>query len=51
MRQARRLGMGTELQKLREYGIGDDIRLMIGSHSKAFASVGTGVGTGTGSKP
>jgi uncharacterized protein (DUF58 family) len=28
MRQARRLGMGTEFAELREYGIGDDIRLI-----------------------
>ena len=28
MRQARRLGMGTEFAELREYGVGDDIRLI-----------------------
>jgi len=28
MRQARRLGMGTEFAELRDYGIGDDIRLI-----------------------
>jgi uncharacterized protein (DUF58 family) len=28
MRQARRIGMGTEFAELREYGIGDDIRLI-----------------------
>lgn len=28
MRQARRFGMGTEFAELREYGIGDDIRLI-----------------------
>lgn len=28
MRQARRLGIGTEFAELREYGIGDDIRLI-----------------------
>lgn len=28
MRQARRLGMGTEFAELREYGIGDDTRLI-----------------------
>lgn len=28
MRQKRRLGMGTEFSELREYGIGDDIRLI-----------------------
>ena len=28
MRQARRIGMGTEFAELREYGVGDDIRLI-----------------------
>jgi uncharacterized protein (DUF58 family) len=52
MRQARRLGMGTEFAELRDYGIGDDIRLIDWkATARRSRPLGAGVGTGTGANP